>query len=151
MSPTTTTDDRLDGRVPRVVVAMSHPTMRRYVCDLIEQSCRCWLATTRPNAAELRDVIASLHPDVIVLEASRFPGCCPNMADTFPVGHVVVIGPYPDDAYRDAALTAGAGAWIPRDRLPNDLISELNRISGEAGCSCGCITPTAPPTDEATP
>lgn len=137
MSALTSTEDRA-GLVPRVVVAMVHPTMRRYVCDLIEQGCRCWLATSTPDPDRLRDVVASLHPDAIVLESSRFPACCPDMADTFPIEHVVVIGPYPDVAYRDAALAAGAGAWIPRDRLTHDLIHELYRITGHGGCTCGC-------------
>jgi DNA-binding NarL/FixJ family response regulator len=138
------TTDRPDALVPRIVVAMAHPTMRRYVCDLIEQGCRCWLATAAPESAQLREIVASLHPDAIVLESSQFPACCPDMADTFPVEHVVVIGPYPDDAYRDAALTAGAGAWISRDRLPHDLVHVLHGITGQAGCNCGCEPPSMP-------
>jgi DNA-binding NarL/FixJ family response regulator len=117
---------------------MTHPTMRRYVCDLIERGCRCWLATTIPEPGPLHDVITNLHPDAIVLEAAQFPQCCPAIGDTFPISHIVVIGPYPDDAYRDAAYAAGAGAWIPRDRLPDELVHELHRIIGLTGCDCGC-------------
>jgi DNA-binding NarL/FixJ family response regulator len=138
VSPSTTSPEHLQADVPRIVVAVLHPTMRRYVCDLIEQGCRCWLATTSPEPSALHEVVTSLHPDAIVIEASTFPQCCPDMADTFPVDHVVVVGPYPDDAYRDAAMQAGAGAWIPRDRLATELVHELRRITGQRDCRCGC-------------
>ena len=120
---------------------MAHPTMRRYVCDLIEQGCRCWLATSSPEPVQLGHIVATLHPDVVVLESSTFPACCSGTSDVFPVEHVVVVGPYPDDAYRDAALAAGAGAWIPRDGLSNQLIHELLRITGQTDCTCGCQDP----------
>lgn len=141
MCPPATTADEHQTDVPRIVVAMNHPTMRRYVCDLIERGCRCWLATATPDPSSLHEVIANLHPDAIVLEASRFPQCCPDIGDTFPIRHIIVIGPYPDDAYRDAAHAAGAGAWIPRDHLSADLVHEVHRITGVAGCNCGCQEP----------
>lgn len=139
MSPFATIAEHSDARVPRIVVAVSHPTMRRYVCDLIEQGCRCWLATATNEPAQLRNRVATLHPDVIVLEASRFPDCLPDVIDSFPVGRVVVIGPYAND---DARL-AGAGAWISHDRLPTDLVPALHGIVDGSGCSCHPETPVA--------
>jgi DNA-binding NarL/FixJ family response regulator len=141
VSPTTTTDDRVDALVPRVVVAMVHPTMRRYVCDLIEQGCRCWLATTPPDPAQLTSIVVDLHPDLVLLEASRFPDCWPELADVLGNAHLLVVGPVPDDAYREAALAAGACAWISRDELPSELVNELGRITEKGGCNCGCRTP----------
>jgi DNA-binding NarL/FixJ family response regulator len=138
VSPSPTSPECLRADVPRIVVAFLHPTMRRYICDLIEQGCQCWLATASPEPSALHEVVTSLHPDAIVIEASTFPQCCPDIVDTVPVEHVVVVGPYPDDAKRDAALQAGAGAWIPRDRLATELVHELRRITGQRGCPCGC-------------
>ena len=128
--------------VPRFVVAVRHPTMRRYLCDLIEQHCRCWLATTSPEPVALRAAMAELQPDALIVEAATLSGATRALAGT--TTHVVVIGPTPDDAYRDAALDAGADAWIARDDVATALLPALEHIRCSAGCRCGCHDHTRP-------
>lgn len=52
----------------------------------------------------------------------------------------MVIGPEPDSAYRLAALAQGAGAWISRDRVGEELGPEMRRM-------LGCIHDPCPPGD----
>lgn len=131
MPPPATT---AEPTVPRVVVALSHPTMRRYVCDLVERGCRCWIATCAPEPGVLAATVLALDPDVLILEAASFPEA--SWEAVHDVRRVVVIGPVHDDAYRDAALAAGADAWLCRDHLRSALATELAGIVG--GCGCGC-------------
>lgn len=118
---------------PRVLVALAHPTMRRYVCDLIEHRCRCWVATAAPTS-ELAAVVADLGADAVVTDASglRVLAAAGSLAPPAPV---LVIGP-DDEAYRDAALLAGAGAWVARTHAPETLGSELAEMLER--CTCGC-------------
>ncbi|MBI2705524.1 MAG: response regulator transcription factor [Actinobacteria bacterium] len=123
---------------PRIVVAVVHPTMRRYICDLIEQGCQCWIATSGPDPDELQQTVLALRPDVVVLEAAQFPASYPRIVEVVPASRIVVIGRYADEAYRDAAMAAGAGDWISRDELSSRLAPVVQRITSHAGCRCGC-------------
>ncbi len=133
----------LDSRkdVPRIVVAVAHPTMRRYLCDLIEQSCRCWLATTSSDADELQAALGTLRPDVLVVDHALRPINVHRPQAAFPAAQVLVIGPEPDPAYRAAAIGGGAGAWLSRDDLETELVPELARLLAAGGYGCGCEPP----------
>lgn len=133
MTAAAATDDRTcDVRIPRIVVALSHPTMRRYVCDVIEQGCRCWLATTPPGPEELAATVAALSPDIVVLDSEAFAApSSSNLGLLSP--HMLVIGPRPDGAYRDVALRAGARGWVSRDRVATDLLPEIRRALEDGG------------------
>jgi len=122
--------------VPRFLVAMRHPTARRYVCDLIEQHCRCWLATTPPKAETLRSALDDLRPDALIVEAPTVQDLPRDLPQR--TWHLIVIGPEADDAYRHQAVRAGADAWISRDHLGTELIPTLQAITCRPVCSCGC-------------
>lgn len=127
--------------VPRIVVAVAHPTMRRYLCDLIEQRCRCWLATTSSDPDELQAALGTLRPDVLVVDHALRPVNGARRKSAFPAAQVLVIGPEPDPAYRAAAISGGAGAWLSRDDLETELVPALARMLAEGGCGCGCEAP----------
>jgi DNA-binding NarL/FixJ family response regulator len=122
--------------VPRYLVAMSHPTTRRYVCDLIEQHCRCWIATTSPEAGPLSNALDDLYPDALIIEAATLTQAAPEIGER--ATHIVVIGPQPDPAYSDLAIEAGADAWVARDRLSTELLPALEHIQCDTDCRCGC-------------
>ena len=127
--------------VPRIVVAVAHPTMRRYLCDLIEQSCRCWLATTSSDPDELQAALARLHPDVLVVDHALRPINGERHRPGVPM-QTLVIGPERDPSYRATAMDRGAGAWVSRDDLDTDLVPQLARLLEHSGCGCGCEPPT---------
>lgn len=129
----TTTPHSGPNAPPKVLVALAHPTLRRYVCDVIEQGCRCWLATTAPGPGMV-DLVAELSPDAVVTDGSGF-GMLREKGSTIPPAHVLVLGP-DDEAYREAALRAGAGAWVDRGTAPTALVAELDGMLGR--CTCGC-------------
>lgn len=131
----------LRQEVPRIVVAVAHPTMRRYLCDLIEQNCRCWLATTSPRDDELIAALARLQPDLLVIDHTPGPVNGQRNRSAIPSARVLVIGPEPDPSYRAKAIDGGAGAWVSRDRLDTELVPQLARMLAECGCECGCDPP----------
>ena len=117
-----------DG-TPRVLVAIRHPAMRTYTRELLQREYGCWVAT-EVNTGELSEAIARHQPDLIVADTGDFPACCRRALEAFPRERVIVIGPEPDLSYRHAALAQGAGGWISRDRVGEELGSEMRRMLG---------------------
>jgi DNA-binding NarL/FixJ family response regulator len=121
-----------------VLVAMSHPTMRARTCAVLACSCGCRVVGVTGDDASVADAIARYHPDLVVLDTGVFPGRYASALHRFPVGRAVVVGPEPDDSYREAALSGGAGGWIPRDGVGDDLGAEVCRV-----LACPCPRPGA--------
>lgn len=133
MSTSTSTVDRDHPKgTPRIVVAVAHPTMRRYLCDLIEQNCRCWLATSSPEAKVLDAALANLAPDILVVDDLACFGDYQRWT-AVPTDRVIVIGPEPDNSYRAAAMDAGVGAWVSRDQVDTELVLQLERMLASYG------------------
>jgi hypothetical protein len=121
--------------VPRVVVARSHTTTDRKVCELINRGCRCWTVTAAAGP-ELPVVVAELDPDAVIAE-----GDTEGVRALVDVGarRIMAVGRRHEDRYRIEMLAAGAPAWIIRAGSDTDLESELERFVG--GCGCGCSVP----------
>lgn len=113
-----------------VLLAIRHPVMRRYTRELLERQCRCWRVTEVADQEMLADVLDRCRPDVLLVDTGDFPACCRTALHAWPTDRTVVIGPEPEFAYRAAALRLGAGAWLPRDRLVDDLDATLHRLVG---------------------
>lgn len=146
--------------LPVVLDAIRHPVMRRWSDELLAAEPGCW-TVAEPEAGEmLVDAIARTEPDVVVVDTVDFPACCLAALDALPPGHVVVIGPEPDPAYRRAALAQGAAAWVSRDQVGDELAAAVRTALGcpyevcpeetalptrSRGRSTSSATSTAPP------
>jgi DNA-binding NarL/FixJ family response regulator len=116
--------------LPVVLDAIRHPVMRRWSDELLAAEPGCW-TVAQPEAGEmLVDAIARTEPDVVVVDTVDFPACCLAALDALPPGHVVVIGPEPDPAYRSAALAQGAAAWVSRDHVGDELAAAVRTALG---------------------
>jgi hypothetical protein len=126
-----------DGH-PRVLVVMRHPAMLRFTRELLEREYGCWVATEVRSGERLAAVLDRVTPDLLVIDAADFPVCCRTALAHIGSDRVIVIGPEPDPAYRAAALGNGAAAWIPRERVGDDLGAEMRRV-------LGCLHDPCPP------
>lgn len=124
------------GRGPVVLLAMRHPTMRRFTRQLLEREHGCWTARELGVVEPLRDGLARAAPDLLVIDAGDFPACCLAQLDAFPPDGVVVVGPEPLAASRDAALVGRAGAWLSREAIADELSVAMRRILGCAHAPC---------------
>lgn len=118
-----------DGE-PRVLVVMRHPAMLRFTRELLERECGCWVATEVRSGPSLALALGELTPDLLVIDAADFPACCLAALEHIPRDRIIVIGPEPDSAYRDAAIANGAGGWLARDEVADELGSEMRRVLG---------------------
>lgn len=128
-------------RAPWVLVAVRHPVMRRYIAELLACEARQWRASELGPGEMLPAAIERFRPDLLVVDSSDFPACCLAAIEAFPSDRVVVVGPEPDPAYRDAAVAHGAAACITRDDVGDQLVSTMRSL---LGCTHGATAPSAP-------
>lgn len=109
---------------------MAHPAMLRLSREILERECGCRVATEVRTGPALAAAIDRLTPDLLVIDTAAFPACCLDALAHIPREHVIVIGPEPDPAYREAALGNGAGGWLSREDVADQLSSETRRVLG---------------------
>ena len=63
---------------------------------------------------------------------------------TLPPERVIVVGPEPDRAYRARALALGAGGWVCRDHVGEELIAAMRAA---LGCRHHASKPSSHATD----
>ena len=126
-----------DGE-PRVLLVMRHPTMLRLTRELLSREFGCWIATEVHTGGALAGAIDRDHPDLMVIDAGDFPRCCRAALNRIAPDRVIVVGPEPDPSYQAIALSNGAGSWLPRERLGEELAIEMRRI-------LGCVHDPCPP------
>jgi len=112
----------------RVLIAIRHAPMRRLTGRVLEQDRPPWTIEELHDDEMLVDAIRRVAPDVLVVDTGDFPACCHSALTTFPPDRVIVIGPEPEAAYRLAALSEGAGAWVARDRIADDAAAVLRAL-----------------------
>lgn len=116
------------GPSPVILVAISHPTMKALTAELLERDGACRVTGVTGDDEELGVAIDRHHPQLVVIDTARFPGSCREALRHFPAGQMIVIGPEPGHEYRAAALAAGAGAWIARERIGDELVLAVRRL-----------------------
>ena len=118
--------------------------MRRLTRDLLHQEHGCWSTAVVGDGETLADRLNLAWPDLLIVDGGDFPACCAAALRVVPRQRVVTIGAEPDPGYRTLALGEGAGAWLSRDRIAEDLGHELRRILGCVHCPCSVPVDVSP-------
>ena len=113
---------------PWVLIAVPHPAMRRLILALLDREQGCWNACIHP--ATLGTALRDLDPDLAIVDGVDFPRCCVALPTGYPRSQVVVIGQEPDARARAAALRLGAGGWVARDEIAEQLTAEMRIVLG---------------------
>jgi hypothetical protein len=113
---------------PTVLVAIRHPAVSRLACEVLRHDCGC-TRVTELGQDLLKDALQRCRPDLLLIDTGDFPACCHHALAAFPTDRVIVVGPEPARDYRDSALSHGAGSWIARDYLAEQLPGEVHRLS----------------------
>lgn len=126
---------------------MRHPVMRRWTDDLLGSDHGCWQVAQPARAELLAEAIARVQPDLVVVDEVDFPACCRAALDALPAERVIVIGPEPDAAYRSLALAGGAGGWVCRDHVGDELSAAMRTALGCRHEPCPPHTARRPTTE----
>lgn len=110
-----------------VLVVIRHPAMCRYTCQLLACACGCQPLTPR-SGETLAVALSRANPNLLIVDTGDFPAYWQQALAGYPPQRVVVVGPDPSPDYRHAALFQGAAAWMPRDRLGDELPAVVNQL-----------------------
>lgn len=114
---------------PSVAVGVEHEALRQLIVALLSRDDVTW-DVCPCSLREMTHTATANEADVAIVATSGFPASWGDLLDVFPADKVVVIGPEPGSGYERAARAAGAGAWIARDRIGEDLRSALRTVLG---------------------
>ena len=110
---------------PCVLIAIAHPVMRRLVCELLNREQDGWAVILLDD--DLATALLAFRPDLVVLDSADLPRFGSDGLIGFPKKRIVVVGPEPDVDYRNVSAGRGAGAWVARDELADDLAPAMRR------------------------
>lgn len=121
--------------VIRVLVVDDDRGIRSRVRQLLADEIPTAVIGEAASAEEALIHIAAEACDVVVLDI-RLPGrsgleVLPEIRSARPSLPVVVMSALPKDSYGLAACKAGAAAFVPKDRAPEDLALTIRRVLGE--------------------
>lgn len=137
---------------PSVLVGIRHSAMRRWTIDLLAAEHGCWTVEEPRRGELLASAIGRGQPALVIVDSVDFPACCLAALRALPPERVIVVGPEPDRAYRRRALAQGAGGWVCRDHVGEELSAAMRAALGcrHAPCWPGlrrapserCVTPS---------
>lgn len=135
---------------PTVLVAVRHPVMRRWTGDLLRSEHGCWTVVQPGRGELLADAIARVDPELVIVDSVDFPACCQAALLALPPHRVIVVGPEPDRSYQARALGLGAGGWVSRDHVGEELSAAMRAALGCRHDPCPPETPPprSPPTSD---
>jgi len=121
--------------VIRVLVVDDDRGIRSRVRQLLADEIPTAVIGEAASGEEALIHIAAEACDVVVLDI-RLPGrsgldVLPEIRSARPSLPVVVMSGLPKEAYGSVALKAGAAAFVPKDRAPEDLAPTIRRVLGE--------------------
>jgi len=116
---------------PRILIADDHPGMLEWLTTTVQEEFE--IVDTVRNGADALDAVQLHKPDVLVLDVAMSP------MNGFEVMRllqrmdaktaVVLITTYTNPELEQAALSAGARAYIEKCRLADDLIPAIHRAA----------------------
>lgn len=108
-----------------MLIAITHPVMRRLILELLNREQGSWAASLLDD--DLAPALLALRPDLVILDSADLRHFGSDGLIGFSRKQIVVVGPEPDVAYLNAALGRGAGAWVARDELADQLGPAMRR------------------------
>ena len=120
-----------------VLVVDDDPTFLRHIERFLARDGSLRVDGTASETEGAVQQARRLQPDVILLDLSM-PGAdgfeaLPLLQEAAPDAAIVVLTMLEEDEYRDRSLALGAGGFVPKSRLVDDLLSEIDRVSPPAG------------------
>ena len=111
---------------PCVLIAIAHPVMRRLIRQLLNRENDGWAVILLDT--DLAAALLASRPDLLVLDSADLFRFGSDGLNGFPKSHIVVVGPEADVDYRNVTAGRGAGAWVARDELADDLAPAMRRV-----------------------
>ena len=117
----------------RILLADDHIVMRTGLRALLERQPNLEVVGESENGREAIELVASLKPDVVVMDVGMpvLNGieATKTIVTQHPTTAVVILSMYVDESYIMRALKAGARGYLLKDSAPADLIGAIQAVS----------------------
>ena len=117
----------------RILLADDHVVMRTGLRALLERQPNLEVVGEGENGREAIELVASLRPDVVVMDVGMpvLNGieATKTIVTQHPTTAVVILSMYVDESYIMRALKAGARGYLLKDSAPADLIGAIQAVS----------------------
>lgn len=120
-------DDGAVTEALRVHVIVDHVTMRELLTDLLVREHGCTVTSKEPTAGSARELQLQAG-DVLLIDQRAFDQAVWRLAAARSGAFVLVVAVEDDPSSQEAALAQGAHAWLPRERLAEELGREIRRV-----------------------
>src|SRR5262245_39293253 len=115
----------------RILVADDHPSVRRYVCGVLEAEEGWEVCGEARNGREAVEMAVQLQPDLVVLDLSmpELNGldAARQIRDKIPRAEVLILTLHEGEDLRRAARDSGAGACVVKTDLQS-LVTEIRSL-----------------------
>src|SRR5437868_4357421 len=117
----------------RVLIADDHPLMLAGIRRTLERSEYIEIVGEARSGPEVLDLVEGSRPQVVLLDL-RMPGmsgdeCIEQIRTSWPDVKVVVLSALDDTQSIDAALDAGASAYVVKSVMPSDIASVIRQAA----------------------
>jgi DNA-binding NarL/FixJ family response regulator len=117
-----------------VLLGDGHAELTEAVRGLLETAFHAVL--TVADEASLLEGASRLQPDVVVVDLSLVHGkgldWLPALAQRCPEAKVIVISDHDERSVRQAAMKAGAHAYVLKSEIASDLLPAIARVCGSS-------------------
>ena len=117
----------------KILLADDHVVMRTGLRALLERQPNLEVVGESENGREAIELVASLRPDVVVMDVGMpvLNGieATKTIVTQHPTTAVVILSMYVDESYIMRALKAGARGYLLKDSAPADLIGAIQAVS----------------------
>ena len=117
----------------RILLADDHIVMRTGLRALLERQPNLEVVGESENGREAVELVASLRPDVVVMDVGMpvLNGieATKTIVSKHPTTAVVILSMHADESYVMRALKAGARGYLLKDSAAIDLISAIHAVS----------------------
>jgi len=117
----------------RILLADDHIVMRTGLRALLERQPNLEVVGESENGRETIELVASLRPDVVVMDVGMpvLNGieATKTIVSKHPTTAVVILSMHADESYVMRALKAGARGYLLKDSAAVDLISAIHAVS----------------------
>jgi len=117
----------------RILLADDHVVMRTGLRALLERQPNLEVVGESENGREAIELVASLKPDVVVMDVGMpvLNGieATKTIVTQHPTTAVVILSMYVDESYIMRALKAGARGYLLKDSAPADLLGAIQAVS----------------------
>ena len=118
----------------RILIVDDSPSFRKGIKALLEIQPDMQVAGVAPDGQEALDLISTLSPDLVLLDA-QMPGktgieVAPEMKSLCPETKIIMMTLYPD--YRSRAVEAGVDAFLTKGIPPEHLLTVIRGVMAKS-------------------